>query len=74
MKIDFLLSVTIPPVVLIGLVCWLTISQTLQGAALIAAWIVALLASMAFDTWVSTRYTMKRLAQKRRDKGDDDHD
>lgn len=74
MKLEFILLVAILPVLLIGLVCWLTITGALSGATMIIAWVVAVLASVSFDSWVSARYTMKRLAKQDRQKGSDHHD
>lgn len=74
MKMNFPLMIVIPPALLIGLVLWLTISQIISGTTLIVCWIVAVLGSVAFDTWISAHYTIRRLNDQHQKEGKKHHE
>ena len=76
MKADFYFLVIVVPVVIIGLVTWLTAGGYLTGLAEIIAWIVGMLAAILIDTLITTRYTVIILhkqheRERGRHKGDD---
>lgn len=74
MKFEFLILVILFPVLCIGLVTWLTYAHIVTGVWAVVIWVGAMLAAIIFDSWISARYTLKRLADQRAKERKDHHE
>lgn len=74
MKAEFYTLIILFPVLAIGLVTWLTEEKIVTGTLMVVLWVVAVLASVVFDAWISAHYTMKRLAKIRQQQKEGHHE
>lgn len=74
MRAGFLILVVIFPVIFIGLATCLTAANIVTGVWAVIMWVIAMLASIVIDAWISASYTMRRLAKKRSQEGKDHHE
>lgn len=65
MKAEFILKVTIPPLIIFGILVWLTIAHYISGWLMYLLWIVGFVVANIIVTKISTRWSIQRVREKR---------
>lgn len=65
MKAEFILKVTIPPLIIFAVLVWLTIAHYISGWTMYVLWIIGFVVANVIVTKVSTRWSIQRVREKR---------
>lgn len=65
MKAEFILKVTIPPLVIFAVLVWLTIANYISGWTMYVLWIIGFIVANVIVTKVSTKWSIQRVREKR---------
>lgn len=65
MKAEFILKVTIPPLIIFAVLVWLTIANYISGWTMYLLWIVGFVIANIIVTKISTRWSLQRMREKR---------
>lgn len=65
MKAEFILKVTIPPLIIFGVLVWLTIAHYISGWMMYALWIIGFVVANVIVTRISTKWSIQRVREKR---------
>ncbi|WP_076459285.1 hypothetical protein [Limosilactobacillus caccae] len=65
MKAEFILKVTIPPLIIFAVLVWLTIANYISGWTMYVLWIIGFIVANVIVTKVSTKWSIQRVREKR---------
>ncbi|MEY8442359.1 hypothetical protein AALA17_06945 [Lactobacillaceae bacterium 24-114] len=65
MKAEFILKVTIPPVIIFAIIVWLTVENVITGWTMYLVWIVGFVVANLIVTRITAKWSIERQKNKR---------